>query len=274
MVQKLYSDDFFVSHEQAIAIEPRVPQYAYPEHFHDFNEIVIVTGGKGMHILNGKPYDLHAGMIFYIEAADHHLYENVDDLVLTNILYRHPDSFHFLNNISSLLPDRETEPDTHWCLDKRNFQQVQKVIDEMVNQRSLPAVQKESLFLQMLISLQQGRYFEQGQGKTEDRIHQLLRWLKIHFYEEIDWLQLAEKFSLSLRTLHRHMKNDTGYTPQRYLTKLRLSEAYYQLCHTDKSITHIALDCGFNDSAYFATSFKNEFELTPRDLRTKPLVQN
>jgi AraC family L-rhamnose operon regulatory protein RhaS len=274
MVQMLYSDDYFSSPEQTVAVELRVPQPVFPEHTHDFNEIVIVSGGSGKHILNGKPYDLFPGMIYYIEAADHHLYENVDDLRLTNILYRSTDSFHFLHGVERLLPDRRQENDTHWYIDKRSHQNVLTLLSELSNQQSRLTVQKESLFLQLLVNLQQSRYLRQGSGSTEDKIHQLLRWLKAHSAEPIDWHELAERFFLPVRTLYRHIKRDTGCSPQRYLTKLRLAEAYYQLCHSDKSITAIAHDCGFNDSAYFATRFKNEFSVTPRELRDCPAAKN
>lgn len=274
MVQKLYSDDFFMSHQQTVVVEPRVPQCAYPEHTHDFDEIVIVTGGTGTHILNGKPYDLHPRMVYYIKASDHHLYENVNDLHLTNILYRSPGSFNFLNNVEQLLPDRQQEAHTHWYLDKSNHQAIENILTHLATEQSVSDVQQESSFLQLLVALQNGRYNQSGEGNNQDRISQLLRWLQNNFTEDIDWNQLAEQFSLSARTLHRHIKKDTGYTPQCYVTKLRLSEAYYQLRYTDKNITTIALDCGFNDSAYFSTCFKNEYHITPRELRYCPTGKN
>lgn len=36
---KLYSEDFFITPQQHIAVEPRVPQPIFPEHTHDFSEI-------------------------------------------------------------------------------------------------------------------------------------------------------------------------------------------------------------------------------------------
>lgn len=265
-MQRLESDHFFASREQSVTVEPRLPQQAYPEHTHNFDEIVIVNSGRGTHVLNGRPHSLYPGMICYIQAQDHHLYENVNDLHLTNVLYRSAHSFYYLNPIDSLLPDRNNDPCTHWCLVKEGCEQIQSILTTLADD-GLSTAYRESLFLQLLVLLHQGRYSDKGEGNNADKVNQLLRWLQLNFIEDIDWQLLACQFDLPLRSLHRHIKQRTGYTPQRYLTKLRLSEAHYQLCYSEKNITEIAYDCGFNDSAYFSTSFRHEFDVTPRGLR-------
>lgn len=66
---------------------------------------------------------------------------------------------------------------------------------------------------------------------------------------------MAAQFSLSLRTLHRQLKQQTGLTPQRYLNRVRLMKARHLLRHSDESVTDIAYRCGFGDSNHFSTLF-------------------
>ena len=66
---------------------------------------------------------------------------------------------------------------------------------------------------------------------------------------------MAAQFSLSLRTLHRQLKQQTGLTPQRYLNRVRLMKARHLLRHSDESVTDIAFRCGFGDSNHFSTLF-------------------
>ena len=57
----LHSTDFFKAGISTVAIEPRLPQSAFPEHHHDFHEIVIVEQGSGIHVFNGQPYTIGGG---------------------------------------------------------------------------------------------------------------------------------------------------------------------------------------------------------------------
>ncbi|MEX0425354.1 HTH-type transcriptional activator RhaS [Providencia rettgeri] len=264
---KLYSEDFFITPQQHITVEPRVPQPIFPEHTHDFSEIFLVTQGIGLHVLNGRPYTLCPGMVCYIKSCDYHLFDNVSNLNLTNVLYRSDSSFTYLNNISHFFPTDAEKNISHWLLNKEHYNKAQQIIDKLNESDGSDLAYTESLFLQLIVNLQDGRYNHIGEGNNEQRIIQMLRWLNMNFTEDVDWGHLTTQFSVSLRTFHRYMKNNLGISPQNYLIKLRLSEAYYQIRFSDKSITDIALESGFNDSAYFSTCFKSEYNFTPRDLR-------
>lgn len=59
-------------------------------------------------------------------------------------------------------------------------------------------------------------------------------------------------------------------TPTAYVTQLRLKKAWTLLIqHRQRSITEIAFDVGFNDSAYFSRRFRRHFGLSPLECRQR-----
>jgi AraC family L-rhamnose operon regulatory protein RhaS len=82
---------------------------------------------------------------------------------------------------------------------------------------------REILFMQLLVRCVKAAW-RKG-ANNEARLNQLMAWLEDHFAEDICWEEVAAQFSLSLRTLHRQLKQQTGLTPQRYLNRVRLISA-------------------------------------------------
>ncbi|EGT4277608.1 HTH-type transcriptional activator RhaS [Cronobacter sakazakii] len=267
----LQSVDFFPSGAASVTIEPRLPQAAFPEHHHDFYEIVIVEHGTGTHVFNGQPYTLSGGSVCFVRDHDRHLYEHTENLCLTNVLYRSPQAFSFLSGLEKLLPqEQDGHYSSHWRVSQQTLHQARPLVGQLEALRESSDVHAiasmEMLFMQLLILLRSGAH-AQGDGRPDERLNQLIAWLEEHYAEEICWEQLADHHRLSLRTLHRQLKQRTGLTPQRYLNRLRLMKARYLLRHSEESVTDIAYQCGFGDSNHFSTLFRREFSWSPREIR-------
>jgi AraC family transcriptional regulator, L-rhamnose operon regulatory protein RhaS len=267
---QLHGFDFFTSGTATVAIEPRLPQVAFPEHDHDFYEIVLVEHGTGIHVFNGQPYTLSRGMICFVRDQDRHLYEHTENLCLTNVLYRSPKGFQFISGLDKLLPQEEDgQYVSHWRINQSVLQQARPIIDQMAQCRddNIHAIaSREVLFMQLLVLLRQS-CLDDNFVENNMQINHLMMWLEDNFADDVNWEQLADKFSLSLRTLHRQIKQHTGLTPQRYLNRVRLIKARHLLRHSDDSVTDIAFRCGFGDSNHFSTLFRREFDWSPRDIR-------
>lgn len=74
---------------------------------------------------------------------------------------------------------------------------------------------------------------------------------------------ISSELCLSSSQLNRRIKLMTGMTTSNFILKTRLNRARKQLSVTQKQIGEVAMDCGFNDFAYFSRSFKKEFGMTP-----------
>lgn len=207
----------------------------------------------------------------FVRDHDRHLYEHTDNLCLTNVLYRSPDAFQFLSGVNQLLPQEQygVYP-SHWRVSQCVLQQVRQLVTQMENaepgEAAHAVANREILFMQLLIQLRRGSLAAEARD-NDARLNQLIAWLDDHFAEDICWKGVAERFSLSLRTLHRQLKQHTGLTPHRYLNRVRLTKARHLLRYSDESVTDIAFRCGFGDSNHFSTLFRRVFNWSPRDIR-------
>lgn len=81
---------------------------------------------------------------------------------------------------------------------------------------------------------------------------------------------ISSELCISSSQLNRRIKLMTGMTTSNFILKTRLNRAKKQLTLTQKPIGEIAMECGFNDFAYFSRSFKKEFEMTPTTFQRIP----
>lgn len=82
-------------------------------------------------------------------------------------------------------------------------------------------------------------------------------------------LSLAAACGASVRTI-QNLFAGMGTTPSGYILERRLARAAERLgAAPEASITEVAFELGFNDSAYFARAFRQRFGVSPREWRRK-----
>lgn len=80
--------------------------------------------------------------------------------------------------------------------------------------------------------------------------------------------RMARQCGLGVTHFVHHCKRVTNMTPLQYLNHCRLEAAGQSLREQpDRSVTDIALDCGFASPQYFATVFGHQFGCSPREYR-------
>lgn len=75
---------------------------------------------------------------------------------------------------------------------------------------------------------------------------------------------IGEALDLSTRAVQKAFFRHVGLTPTTFITMQRLERATVLLARNDgQTITDIAFEVGFNDSAFFARCFRRQFGLSP-----------
>lgn len=77
---------------------------------------------------------------------------------------------------------------------------------------------------------------------------------------------IAQKLRLSESQIYRKLKAITGKSTAVFIRSVRLEKAKEMLQTTNKTVSEIAYEVGFNDPSWFSRAFKEEFGQTPSDL--------
>ncbi len=84
--------------------------------------------------------------------------------------------------------------------------------------------------------------------------------------------ELAAILEMGTTSLNEKVKKLSGHSPSGYIRYLRLEAAKRQLIETSKTITEIALACGFYSSQHFSTTFSQWTGISPTKYRMKYLA--
>ena len=104
-------------------------------------------------------------------------------------------------------------------------------------------------------------------GTSQPKLTEAVMLMETNIEECLSPTELANYVELSKRQLERLFKTYLDCTPMQYYLNLRLRNAKRLLLQTDKAITEIAISCGFKSSPHFSKSYKDLFNISPRDER-------
>lgn len=95
----------------------------------------------------------------------------------------------------------------------------------------------------------------------------LMKYINENYRNEISLTSAAKVLNMNSNYVSQLFKKEAGITFVRYITQKRLEDAKKLLIATQKPLTDIALDVGFNDTFYFVKTFKKFVGMTPGQYR-------
>ncbi|MCR9295337.1 MAG: helix-turn-helix domain-containing protein [bacterium] len=283
VIPKLKKQDWFHEDGFPIVVERRDPQEPFGLHCHEFSEIVIITGGKGLHITGEDSYELSVGDTFVIGGDRPHDYLNMDQLSLVNILFdpiEFPMSMADLQSLPGFHALFTLEPawrkrhqfTSRLQLTPAELVESLRLVDDLeceLNDRKPGFGAMATAAMLQLITFLSRCYSLSRNPKSKRllRIGDSISHLQRNLAQPISLDELVEISGMSRRNFIRTFEDTMGTSPINYLIELRIREASRLLRTTDRPITEIAFEVGFSDSNYFSRQFRNAVGLSPREYR-------
>ncbi len=242
---------------------------------HSFFKLLLIREGSGDIQFGRKRVACEKGSLVLVPASTRH---RIIDLPRTPIsLYGLGMDFRLLPSVASVIAT--FPPGVHGESNLRTLrieQRLRKLL--YLNDQTDAASQLSSIAtaidllaeLSLLLSPPREKRAsnqDASQSPEDPLMETYLAWLHRNFFQSLSLGDAAIATSMSRRTFTNRFKARTGTTWLNYVNVLRIRHAETLLAQTDRKITSIAFQCGFEDLTTFYRAFKRINGKHPKALR-------
>jgi AraC family transcriptional regulator, transcriptional activator of pobA len=243
----------------------------YHAHFHDFEELIIICEGSLTHYIDFKVEVLKAPFACYISMGKMHRIVPEEDLRGWVINYKTefiPDSK--LNFYSNFFTFTNIPLSNGPCLNR--FISLCQIIQSEYRQEFVD----HSTILHLvngLISMVDAEQKRNIPVEYEIKSSQItafnnfLRILEANFRRSEGVAFYADKMNMSERNLNLICKNNYQKSVSEIIETRKLIEAKRMLLYSDKTVSEIGFELGYNEKSYFTRVFHARMEITPTRFR-------
>jgi AraC-like DNA-binding protein len=239
-------------------------------HWHDFYELVHVTGGRACHRVNGVPHVLAPGATVLLTPADFHeiLTESDEPLEYFNVV------------VGAALVEEAPLPGagerTAWVLEDgadlaRDFG---RLWDESALDRPGAPGMMEAVLQCILIELARRCPGASTTGVRDHAVREqtdlkkAVLFVERHFREPLSLAGVAAQVHLSPNYFSERFREFTGTSFQTYLQQRRLAFAQSLLASTRLGVTEVCHAAGFNSLSHFGRAYRSRYGESPTAFRT------
>lgn len=264
-----------------LAVRPHTRFAEFPEHSHDYIEVVYMCLGSTTHIINGKEVLLSEGELLFLSRNARHsiLTASENDIAINFIILP-----EFFSNSLSSLGDEDTplrrfitdsldnsSGESDYLLFKVSQElPVQNLVENLIwillndtrNKRMVNRITMELLFQHLMNCADSISY-----GNSNDEL--VIKFLKYidDNYKDASLSEAAALLFCDSSWLSREIKKRTGKNYTELIRERRLSQAVFYLKNTNMSIGDIVESVGYDNASYFYRIFSEKYNMTPKEFR-------
>lgn len=250
-------------------------------HWHTEFEFVYVETGTVYFGISDKQFALSEGQGVFINSKILHRYFSQENAIVPNFVLMP----YFIAAQDSLIYQKYVLPIMASPMDYQIFssdipwqaQALSLMREMMAAQENASDVELvNSYLIQKIWHILYQNTDVEHMGKKENysassqaRLQLMMQYIHQKFAYNISLSDIADQAKVSKSTALNLFQRYLGISPVTYLVNYRLQEAAKLLASTEKKVTVISKDTGFDSVDYFCKAFKKYYKLTPTEYRKK-----
>lgn len=234
--------------------------------------ILYINSGIADFILNGKENRVRKNDVFFIDSENDFFIRKVTSGT-------HFISIIFPPTIMGSKNDLTREIFTKIVIDTKIIlsEEILKKIEKVAKANYKNAVENEfaiknliyEIFFYIIKTHQFAPLPESAKQNKKRSIEESVSYIKKHYRENITLSDLLNSTNYSRTHFIRLFKLNTGMNYTDYLNRYRIERACRDLIFSDKNITEVATENGFNNIQYFSRIFKRYMNCSPKQYQKK-----
>lgn len=277
------NSDLLLEEGKLISVRPHTRFAEFPEHSHDYIEVVYMCLGSTTHIINGKEVLLSEGELLFLSRNARHSIKTAaeNDIAMNFIIL--PEFFS--NSLSSL--GEEDSPLKRFLTDSLDNNSgdsdyllfkvagelpVQNLVENLIwilihdtrNKRTVNRITMELLFQHLMNCTDSISY-----ASSEDELVVKFLGYIDENYRDASLSEAAKLLFCDPSWLSREIKKRTGSNYTDLIRERRLSQAVFYLKNTNMKISNIVTAIGYDNVSYFYRIFFETYKMTPKEFRSK-----
>jgi AraC family L-rhamnose operon regulatory protein RhaS len=263
----ILKSDEYVGHKASVNILSREPQLDYPEHTHDFCELILVSSGIGSHMVNDNFSIMLPNTIACVSEKDYHQFADGHDLILLNVAYKK--EYLSVGSHSADVIKKLENQQNHFMILEEDFKPINALALRIKAEHQRNDVHSDVmaslLFEQLLLSIDR---LNVGAFDKSPVMQAVIYLCNNYYHQELSVHHICDMFKVSPKVLSHKIVQLTGLSTNRFINHLRVRRAVPML-KRGQPITEVAFNVGYNDSNYFSTKFKSVTGFSPREYMGK-----
>ncbi len=253
-------------------VDSASPRYEMPLHWHLEYELILVQQGSFSLSLDGKNYILQEGDSAWISDGVVHG-GTPDNCIYECVVFDLGTLLHDTPVCSRSAAEFLADSGGNTAVFQKGSKEAEladKIFEAMEKEQHGYEWTTVGLMWQLmgrLLFLNPKKSAVPRDRVQVNRLKNVLTFIRSNYSEVITLDELAEVAGMSPRYFCRAFSAVTGKTPIEYLNYYRIEQAGEKLLMTDRSVTEIAMSCGFNDMSYFSKMFSRCKLMSPSAYR-------